>query len=177
MAYITTRTWNALTCTLEGTDIYLGLAAARDDLSLLKMDQRALRSFPIHEISATSGSNEKIPLRVYSFRDSSIVRVSPLAGLHPEEGFQRVRLDLDLSGLSTSTSAASDKNSASSVMAFVLIMGLDPQAEDAFYNHVVHDFLDRAWMTVPRLLREMGCATPDELAKGEASTCPTPSRP
>lgn len=175
MPYMLKRSWTALTCNLEGTDIYLGLAAARDDLALSSLDHRCIRVFPFRDINIVSGAPEKVPLRVYALRDPMIVRVTPLASPVIEEGFVQVRLDFDLAGLvnaaQSNTEPVIDEHP---VMAFLLAIGLPQEREEEFYGRVVHEFLDRSWMTIPRLLREVGCATVEDVAGGQAAPCPTP---
>src|SRR5262245_22894669 len=99
MPYIPTRSWNALTCTMDGTDLYLGLKAAKDDLALFRIDDQVLRIFPLREISVVSGSPDKIPLRVYSLRDPTIIRITRIGEPPDEEGFMMVKMDFDLSAI------------------------------------------------------------------------------
>ena len=58
------------------------------------------------------------------------------------------------------------------VMAFLLTIGLPREREEEFYRTVVTDFLQRSWMTLPRLLKQIGCASPTQVAAGESSACP-----
>ena len=58
------------------------------------------------------------------------------------------------------------------MMAFLLTIGLPREREDEFYRTVVNDFLQRSWMTLPRLLKQIGCNTPMDVAAGANSTCP-----
>ena len=177
MSYVLNRSWTALTCNLEGTDVYLGLAAARDDLALSSLDQRFIKAFPFRDISVVSGAPERVPLRVYALRDPMIVRVTPLGSPVIEEGFVQVRLDFDLSGFASSGQPSAEPAAGDHpVMVFLLTIGLPLEKEEEFYGRVVNEFLDRSWMTIPRLLREVGCATADGVASGEASPCSMPEQ-
>jgi hypothetical protein len=45
------------------------------------------------------------------------------------------------------------------------------EQEDKFYRNVVNDFLQKSWMTMPSLLRDIGCMTPTQVAEGEPQPC------
>lgn len=187
--------WMALTCTLEGTDIYLGLAAGLDDVAAHRISAQQMVAFPYQHIRIASGDDEEVPLRVYAVRDPSIIRVEPMTELAPIEGFTRVRLHLvypahanHKKGEQTAAQAKSSLATAKSgspanghvdslsempVMAFLLAIGLGRAQEDDFYRIVVDDFLKRSWITIPRLLREIGCSTPREVAAGDEHACPS----
>lgn len=175
--------WLAITCNLEGADVYLGLAAGMDDVlaHAIKADQMV--AFPFQQIRLTTADDDNMPLRVYAVRDPAIVSVVPLSGDPPMEGFHRVRLDFRLRGWSSTDRSAPTAAEAKApggvaqpppqapVMAFLLTIGLLPEREDQFYRTVVKDFLARSWMTMPRLLKQIGCLTPSELASGAGTPC------
>ena len=178
--------WLAATCNLDGADIYLGLAAGMDDVVVYAMSGSQMVAFPFQHIRITVGDAEKMPLRVYAVRDASIVKVVTQPGQAPLEGFHRVRLDFHMSRAeraaeqaSTAAAAKASKSLAEPappsypVMAFLLTIGLPREREDEFYGRVVKEFLQRSWMTLPRLLKQIGCSTPSEIAAGTSSACPT----
>jgi len=50
------------------------------------------------------------------------------------------------------------------VVAFLMTIGLQPEDEDRFFNHVVEDFLSQSWSSMPKLLRDIGCTAASEAA-------------
>lgn len=176
--------WTALTCNLEGTDIYFGLTAGQDDLLAYLVSADRLAAFPFQQIAIATGSTEQVPLRVYAVRDPSIVRITPMQGATPEPGFERVRLEFRLAQqalakdngtpcAAEAKAGATESPPAASrpVIAFLLTIGLAEAREDEFYRTVVRDFLKRSWMSLPRLLHEIGCSQPAEVAEGACHRC------
>lgn len=134
-----------------------------------------LATFPVQHIAIASGGSETIPLRVYAVRDPSLVVITPRAGRSPEPGFQHVRLVFHLSTAlregSSPTAPVELRSATRPVFAFLLTIGLPPEKEDAFYETVVRDFLTQSWMSLPRLLKEMGCADPTDLINSHGEKC------
>lgn len=173
--------WLAITCNFAGADIYLGLTAGIDDVVAHALKASQMAAFPFQTIKIATNDSKEVPLRVYAVRDPAIVRVHTIPGPAPAEGFHRVRLDfripLVVAGSAANPTAAEAKCNGApetlptkAVMAFLLTIGLPIEQEDEFYSNVVNDFLQKSWMTMPSLLREIGCMTPTQVAHGEPQT-------
>ncbi len=174
--------WLAITCNFAGADIYLGLTAGIDDMVAHALKANQMVAFPFQSIRVATNDAIEVPLRVYSVREPAIVQVRRVTGAAPAEGFHRVRLDFRIpmlcAGDDSTPSAAAAKNAgipepapSSAIMAFLLTIGLPIEQEDEFYNSVVNDFLHKSWMTMPALLREIGCMTPTQVAEGKPQPC------
>ena len=167
-------TWIAMTCRLEQTDVYIGLGAGLDDLCARRLAPEQIAAFPMQRIKVTSANGASMPLRLYSVRDPSIVQIEP-TNLPPlEKGYAVVRLTFRLP--STPPSAVSPQATGTggeveAVMGFLVTIGLKPDEEEEFFTTVVSEFLERTWMTVPKLLREIGCAHPTHIDDTDGETC------
>ena len=174
--------WLAITCNFAGADIYLGLTAGIDDVVSHALKANQMVAFPFQSIRVATNDEKEVPLRVYAVREPAIVQVQTLPGRAPVEGFHRVRLDFRIPLLAACTTAIPTAAEAKcegepeplpskAIMAFLLTIGLPIAQEDDFYSNVVHDFLQKSWMTMPTLLREIGCMTPSQVAEGEPQEC------
>lgn len=174
--------WLAITCSFAGADIYLGLTAGIDDMVAHALKANQMVAFPFQTIRIATNDSQEVPLRVYSVRDPAIVQVRRTAGDSPVDGFHRVRLDFRIpmlcaanDSMPTAAQAKCDGFSQSSpsksIMAFLLTIGLPIDQEDGFYGSVVNDFLHKSWMTMPALLREIGCMTSAQVAEGQSQPC------
>lgn len=182
--------WSALTCRLNETDVYLGLAARIDDVVSSLVDARQMVAFPLVPIRMTSADRAPTPLRVYSVRDPRIVEIdrTPSAtSREVEAGFRRVTIELRLDRTASRsgspecsaieakanvvTPAVPQDGDARPVMAFLMTVGLAEHEEDSFFSNVVGEFLSKSWMTVPTLLRELGCSTAEHVAEGGSDAC------
>ncbi len=182
--------WSALTCRLHETDIYLGLAASLDDIVSELVSARRMVAFPLQSILMTAADAAATPLRVLAVRDPELLSVDPAppGTPAPEPGFQRVTLELKIpetalvavvGGPSAAQAKATlpvaerpdERTLTRPVMAFLLTVGLPTEEEDAFFMNVVRDFLSKSWMTLPSLLRQVGCTSAEHVAEGECDSC------
>jgi hypothetical protein len=166
-------TWTAMTCRLEKADIYIGLAAGLDDFCALRFPMDQVAAFPMQRIKVTSANGASMPLRFYSVRDPSIVQVQRAGRPSREKDFEVVRLTFQMPKHADMPSlphqGAAPPSPVEPVMGFLVTIGLQPHEEEAFFTTVVSEFLDRSWMTLPQLLREIGCADPAHMEHvGEA---------
>lgn len=183
--------WSALACRLNETDVFLGLAAQLDDVVSSLVSSRQMVAYPLVPIRLTAADHDRTPLRVYAVRDPRIVEIDRTPTSGPREidaGFQAVTIELRLDRAAPPQSghdrSAADAKAAvpsplhadgaerKPIMAFLMTVGLPEHDEDAFFNTVVTDFLAKSWMTVPSLLRELGCTSAKHIAEGSTDACP-----
>lgn len=155
-----------MTCILAGTELFFGLAAALDDRIITSIGEDSLIVFPLREIRIASGSSERIPMRVYSVRQRSVVTIKSHRAA-AVNGFKRVTLAFDFSRAKRCDAGIEIPEKP--VMAFMVAIGLDPEKETTFFEHLTEEFLDQAWMSLPSLLQEVGCSVPDDVAEGDSS--------
>jgi hypothetical protein len=184
--------WSALTCRLRDTDIHLGLAASLDGVFSDLVSARQMVAFPLQPVHMTVRDEQPTPLRVLAVRDPRLIEIEPDPSstvAETEAGFRRVvltvRLDratppnVDGSPSAAQAKASTERAIASAaaevrpVMAFLLTVGLPIHEEDAFFTHVLDDFVSKSWMTFPKLLRELGCTTAEHVAEGGCDACPS----
>lgn len=160
-------TLTAYTCRINATDVYLGLAAGLDDILAHNADANQLMALPLRRIAIANGHTTEVPLRVLAVRDSSIVNVLPVDGPAPE-GFKRVQLRFTVGAIRKNGNGhASDEfHAPGRVMAFVLTFGLSPDQEDHFFQKLFNDLLRDSWISLPKLLHDIGCDS-SHLSEGQ----------
>ena len=160
MAAHRTLRWTALTCRYGDVDVCFGLAATLDDDLAGQLYPHEMAAFPYQSIRVAKGSERRLPLRFYVVRDASIMNVRRLPGSPLEEGYERVSLEFYIEERGGEAAAPEDREHVrpiEPVMAFVLTVGLSRDVEERFFNEIIKRFLQHTWMTMPRLLREVGC--------------------
>jgi hypothetical protein len=172
-------TWTAITCDLDETSLYLGLAAGLDDVVSHHLGGRQMAAYPIRLIRITSATARQVPLRIYMVRDPSVVSFDPVEEASTEPGYVKVRIGFRLNGNrvrpgdQTAAQAGGDEmdkfESPGAVMAFLVVLGLPIDKERAFYQRVVEELLPHTWAALPRLLRRAGCGEPAAVADGDTS--------
>lgn len=179
-------TWLALTRTVQNADIYLGLAAGLDDVLVHQIRASKLVAYPLQHVRVSATDEKQLPLRVLSVRDPSIVQVTPLPGNElRDHTFQRVRVSVSLHGSGDSTNrertAVEEKrcadepidaefSSPGNVMVFLLVVGMPQEREDDFFRRVVDDYLAKEWMTISKLLHELGGVDSQAAAEKQQNT-------
>jgi hypothetical protein len=180
-----TFTWLALTCNLRGADVYFGFIAGIEDALIRRVDARQIEAHPVQSIKVASHDLHEIPLCVYAVHDETIVRVARVDAPPAPDGFHRVRLHFRGMARSRQVHDPSPPRSRDEsgdgqphrpkalapVVAYLLTIGLRRDDERDFYDHVVKDFVQRSFMSMPALLQEIGCSSADDVAHGDAMPC------
>jgi len=161
--------WSAHTCNYSQADVYIGIAPGGEDALLRQMyPPLALATYPGRELPITqAGANsELVPLRLYALRSPEACSVEQLGDDGSVDGFHRVKLHFRLPSRPRAADPALSPiliaRPVPPVVAFLITLGLSIDDERNFFEHIVADFLDHSWSSLPRLLREVGCAEPSE---------------
>jgi len=159
--------WSAYHCNYSEAEVYIGLAPGLEDISLRRMfGDELLRKFPGRDIPITdsAGAPREVPLRLYALRDAAMCDVESLGAAGGVEGFHRVKLHFKppkrADDHPAKDASAHSPEETPKVIAFLITLGLTREQEEHFFTDIVGEFLDHSWSSLPKLLREVGCAEP-----------------